>query len=165
MVIWDSGNWRFLSILIFIKHNLCFAKVALHLTNILLILLLVSSRVTFNQQFCRWRCFSFYWFGKREFVKFTNGIPVIGGSAPSPPILPLPPTSVHINYDFILSKSLNKPNLYINWDNMWYPGYQNKKLNLCMLNNFEGFHLCIKWAIMSYPDNQVRNKLYLCMPL
>ena len=42
-----------------------------------LIQLLVSSRVTFNQQFCRWRCFSFYWFGKPEFGKFTNGIPVI----------------------------------------------------------------------------------------
>ena len=42
-------------------------------------LLLVSSRVTFNKQFCQWRCFLFYWFSKREFGKFTNGIPVIGG--------------------------------------------------------------------------------------
>ena len=54
-----------------------------------LILFLVSSQVTFNQHFCQWRCFSFYWFGKREFGKFTNGIPVIGGPArpptPSPP--------------------------------------------------------------------------------
>ena len=24
-------------------------------------------------------------------------------------------TNVHVNYDFILSKSLNSPNLYINW--------------------------------------------------
>ena len=31
------------------------------------------------------RCFSFYWFGKREFGKFTNGIPVIGGPARPPP--------------------------------------------------------------------------------
>ena len=46
-------------------------------------------------------------------------------------------TNVHINYDFILSKSLNSPNLYINWANMWYPDYQNKKLNLCMLNSFQ----------------------------
>ena len=54
--------------------------------NIQLILLLVSSRVTFNQQFCRWRCFSFYWFGKREFGKFTNGISVIGNPH-DPPIV------------------------------------------------------------------------------
>ena len=32
---------------------------------------------------CRWRCFSFYWFGKREFGKFMNGIPVIEGPARS----------------------------------------------------------------------------------
>ena len=49
----------------------------------------------------------------------------------------------HINYDFILSKSLNSPNLYINWANMWYADYQNKSLNLCMFNSFKGFHLCI----------------------
>ena len=47
--------------------------------------LLVSSRVTFNQHFCRRRCFSFYWFGKREFGKLTNGIPVIGGPTRPPP--------------------------------------------------------------------------------
>ena len=74
-------------------------------------------------------------------------------------------TNVHINYDFILSKSLNSPNLYINWANMWYPDYQNKKLNLCMLNSFKGFHLCIKWPIMWYLDNQLRKKLNLCMLL
>ena len=65
-------------------------------------------------------------------------------------------TNVHTNYDFILSKSLNSPNLYISWANMWYPDYQNKKLSLCMLNNFTGFHCCIKWAIMWYPDNHFR---------
>ena len=27
---------------------------------------------------------------------------------------------------FILSKSLNSPNLHISWANMWYPDYQNK---------------------------------------
>ena len=28
---------------------------------------------------------------------------------------------------------------------MWYPpDYQNQKFNLCMLNSFKGFHLCIK---------------------
>ena len=43
----------------------------------------------FRQQFCRWRCFSFYWFGKWEFGKFTNGIPLIGGpSRHAPPSLP-----------------------------------------------------------------------------
>ena len=60
-------------------------------------------------------------------------------------------TNVHINYDFILSKSLNSPNLYFNWGNMWYSDYQNKKLSLCMFNSFKGFHSWIKWAIMSYP--------------
>ena len=52
-----------------------------------------------------------------------------------------------------------------NWANMWYPDYQNKKLNLCMLNSFKGFHLCIKWAIMLYPDKQLKKKLNLCMLL
>ena len=41
---------------------------------------------------------------------------------------------------------------------MWYPDYQNNKLNLCMLNSFKGFHLCIKQAIMWCPDNQQRKK-------
>ena len=72
------------------------------------------------------------------------------------------PTNIHIKYDLILLKSLNSPNLYINWANMWYPDYQNKKLNLCMLNSFKGFHLCIKEAIMWYPDNQLRKKLNSC---
>ena len=53
-------------------------------------------------------------------------------------------TNVHINYVFILSNNLNSPNLYINWASMWYPDYHNRKLNLCMLNSFEGFHLYIK---------------------
>ena len=74
-------------------------------------------------------------------------------------------TNAHINYDFILSRTLNSPNLYINWADMWYPDYQNKKLNICMLNSFKGFHLSIKWAIMRYLDNQLRKKLNLCMLL
>ena len=45
--------------------------------------------------------------------------------------------SYKCSYDLILSKNLNNPNLYINWACMWYPDYQNKKLNLC-----------IKWAIL-----------------
>ena len=36
---------------------------------------------------------------------------------------------------------------------MWHPDYQNKKLNLCVLSSSKGFHLCIKGAIMWYPDN------------
>ena len=59
--------------------GLCFAQVTL------ISLLLVSSWITFNKHFCRWRCFSFYWLGKQEFGKFTNGIPVIGGpTRPNP---------------------------------------------------------------------------------
>ena len=34
-----------------------------------------------------------------------------------------------------------------------------------MLNTFKRFHLCIKWAIMWYLDNQLRKKLNLCMLL
>ena len=78
---------------------------------------------------------------------------------------PLCTTNVHINYDFILPKSLNSPNLYISSANTWYPDYQNKKLNWCMLISFKGFHLCIKWAIMWYLDNQLRKKLNLRMLL
>ena len=48
---------------------------------------------------------------------------------------------------------------------MWYPDYQNKKLNLCMLKSFKDFHLCIKQAIIWSPDNQHRKKLNLCMLL
>ena len=55
----------------------CLNYFALNKPVINTVLLLVSSRVTFNQQFCRWRCFSFYWFGKWEFGKFRNGIPII----------------------------------------------------------------------------------------
>ena len=68
-------------------------------------------------------------------------------------------------HDFILSKSLNSPNLYINWATVLHTDYQNKKLNWCMLSSFKGFHLCIKWAIIWYPDNQLRKKLNLCMLL
>ena len=73
-------------------------------------------------------------------------------------------TNVRINY-FILYKSLNSPNLYINWANMWYPDYHNKKLSSYMLNSFKGFQLCINWGIMWYPENQLRKKLDLCMLL
>ena len=34
-----------------------------------------------------------------------------------------------------------------------------------MFNSFKGFHLCIKWAIMWYPDNQLSKKLNLYMLL
>ena len=34
-----------------------------------------------------------------------------------------------------------------------------------MLNIFKGFHLFIKWAIMWYPDNQLRKILNLYMLL
>ena len=50
----------------------------------------VSSRVTFNEQFCRWPCLLFYWFGKQKFGKFTNGtneVPVIGGLEASPSLV------------------------------------------------------------------------------
>ena len=66
---------------------------------------------------------------------------------------------------FYTMLSLDSPNLYINWANMWYPDYQNKKLSLCILNSFKSFHLCIKWVIIWYPDNQLRTKLNLCMLL
>ena len=56
-------------------------------------------------------------------------------------------------------KSLDSPNLYINWANMCYPDYQKKKLNLCMINSFKSFYLCIKQTIMWYPDNQLMKKL------
>ena len=36
-------------------------------------------------------------------------------------------TNAHRNYDFLLLKSLNSPNLCINGANIWYPDYQNKK--------------------------------------
>ena len=38
---------------------------------------------------------------------------------------------------------------------MWYSDYENKKLNLCMLNSFS----------MCYPDNQLEKKLDLGMLL
>ena len=34
-----------------------------------------------------------------------------------------------------------------------------------MLNSFKGFHLCIKWPIMWYLDNQLWKNLNLCMLL
>ena len=34
-----------------------------------------------------------------------------------------------------------------------------------MLNRLKGFHLCIKYAIMWYPNNQLRKKINLCMLL
>ena len=74
-------------------------------------------------------------------------------------------TNVHINYDFIILKSLHSPNLYIIWANMWYPNYQNKTFNLCMLNSFKGFHLCIKWTIILWLDNQLSKNINWCMLL
>ena len=41
---------------------------------------------------------------------------------------------------------------------MWWPDYQNKKLNFYMFNSFKGFHLFIKQAIMWDPDNQLMRK-------
>ena len=41
---------------------------------------------------------------------------------------------------------------------MWYTDYQNKTLNLCMLNSFKGFHLRIKKAILWYLENQLMKK-------
>ena len=38
--------------------------------NLQLILLLVSSRIIFNDYFCWWQCFSFYWFVKGVFWEF-----------------------------------------------------------------------------------------------
>ena len=72
-ITFSSKEQIYLFTFIFITEDSCFAQVTL------ISLLLVSSWVTFNQQFCRWWCFSFYWFGKWEFGKFTNMIPVIGG--------------------------------------------------------------------------------------
>ena len=54
-------------------------------------------------------------------------------------------TNVPINYDFILSKSLNSPNLYISRANMWYIDYQNKNLNLC--TNFSIYFKIILYSI------------------
>ena len=64
---------------------------------------------------------------------------------------------------FYSLKEFNSPNLCNNWANMWYPEYQNEKLNVCMLDSFKGFHLCITEAIMWYPDNQLRKKLYMLL--
>ena len=81
-VMFSSEEQIYLFIFILITGDSLFT---LLLTNIWLIPLLVVSRVTFTQQFCRWRCFSFYWIGKREFAKFMNGIPVTGGPTCPPP--------------------------------------------------------------------------------
>ena len=55
-------------------------------------------------------------------------------------------TNVHINYDFILSSNLHSPNLYINWADIWYPDYQNKKLNFCIwLAKWLSVRLRTKW--------------------
>ena len=74
-------------------------------------------------------------------------------------------TNVNINYDFILSKSLNSSNLDVNLANIWYPDYQNKKQSLSMLNSCKGFLLCIKWTMIWYLENELRTKLNLCMLL
>ena len=43
---------------------------------------------------------------------------------------------------------------------MWYPDYQNKKLNLHMFNSFK---FSFMHQISHYADNQLRKKLNLCM--
>ena len=59
----------------------CLSYFALNENIINTVLLLVSSRVTFNQHFCGDGVFHFIGFGKQEYGKFTTGIPVIGGPA------------------------------------------------------------------------------------
>ena len=46
-----------------------------------------------------------------------------------------------INYVFILSKNLNRPNPYINWRNMWYPDYQNKN-SICACSIVSRVSIC-----------------------
>ena len=82
--IFSNEEQIYLFTFIFITDDSFFTYVTLLLTNIWLIPLLVASQVTSTQQFCRWRCFSFYWIGKRECAKSMNGIPVTGGPAHLP---------------------------------------------------------------------------------
>ena len=82
---WINSSLSFLNIIL-IGLKVWVTPHCIYRDLLTLTLLLVSFQVTFNQHFCRWRCFSFCWFGKRDFGKFTNGIPVTGGSAR----LPLP---------------------------------------------------------------------------
>ena len=84
-VILSSEEQMYLFICFYFYHGwlvfcLSYFAVNKHTINAVTCFFLSSS----DQQFCRWRCFSFYWFGKREFGKFSNGIPVIGG-----PVRPL----------------------------------------------------------------------------
>ena len=78
-IIFSSKEQIYLFKFIFITDGSCFAQVTLILTNAELIVLLVSSWITFNQHFCWWRYFSCYWFDKQEFGKFRNWTVVIGG--------------------------------------------------------------------------------------
>ena len=90
-VIFSSEEQSYLFIFILIAHDSFFCLSYFTLTtykDLQLILLLVSTRVTFNEQFSRWRYFPFYGFGKRKFGEFTNGILAIRGPArflPPPP--------------------------------------------------------------------------------
>ena len=74
-------------------------------------------------------------------------------------------TNGHVNYDFILSKCLNSPDLYINCANMWYLIIKIKNSFCACSISFKGFHLCIKRAIMWYSDNELRKKFNLWMLL
>ena len=74
-------------------------------------------------------------------------------------------TSRHISYDFIFSKSLNRPVYTLIKVTCGTLIIKIKKLNLCLLHGFKGFHLCIKWVMMWYTDNQLRKKLNLFMLL
>ena len=71
-------------------------------------------------------------------------------------------TIVDINYDFILSKNLNNLNLYTNWSNMWYPNYQNKKLNLYMLSSFKGFICASNKPLRTLIINLRKNSICAC---
>ena len=82
-------------------------------------------------------------------------------------------TNLYINFDFIFSKCLNSPNLYINWANMWYTDYQNKTPNLCMFNSSRVFIYASKkpfcgtlrinlWKKLDLRMLQQANKNILC---
>ena len=82
-------------------------------------------------------------------------------------------TNLYINFDFIFSKCLNSPNLYINWTNMWYTDYQNKTPNLCMFNSSRVFIYASKkpfcgtlrinlWKKLDLRMLQQANKNILC---
>ena len=89
-VILSSEEQIYLFIWFYFYHGwlvFCLSYFALNkhtINSVTCFFLLIFFRVTSNQQFCRWRCFSFYWFGKQEFGKFSNEIPVNGGPVHTP---------------------------------------------------------------------------------